>query len=185
MHTVTRTYMSLSITGTCWYMCHSKLHHLGHTFELAFLMPLSSYVCWQRPHGQWRLLCLNVCCLQVKHASLHFNALTSLPPGIAGCSSLVWLSLNANKLTELPDEICGMTSLVRLSLHINQVGRMQQQCYTLLQCIWAATQHCPNRDAEALRVAIAHGLSVHTCQDIVDSRVCVVRASEPFTDTRA
>lgn len=27
---------------------------------------------------------------QVRHLSLHFNALTSLPPGIGGCTSLVW-----------------------------------------------------------------------------------------------
>jgi Leucine-rich repeat (LRR) protein len=57
----------------------------------------------------------------VKHLSLHFNALSSLPAGIAGCEGLVWLSLNANRLTGLPEEICSMTALVRLSLHINQV----------------------------------------------------------------
>jgi Leucine-rich repeat (LRR) protein len=60
--------------------------------------------------------------LQVKHLSLHFNALTSLPSGIAGCEGLVWLSLNANRITGLPEEICSMTALARLSLHINQVG---------------------------------------------------------------
>jgi Leucine-rich repeat (LRR) protein len=66
--------------------------------------------------------CCCCCCCQVKHLSLHFNALTSLPAGIAGCEGLVWLSLNANRLTGLPEEICSMTALVRLSLHINQVG---------------------------------------------------------------
>lgn len=57
----------------------------------------------------------------MRHLSLHFNALTSLPRGIGGCTSLVWLSLNANHLTALPDEVCGLSSLQRLSLHINKV----------------------------------------------------------------
>jgi hypothetical protein len=64
--------------------------------------------------------------LQVKHLSLHFNALSSLPAGIGGAGSLVWLSLNANRLTELPAEICKLTGLQRLSLHINQV----------MTCLW-------------------------------------------------
>jgi Leucine-rich repeat (LRR) protein len=59
---------------------------------------------------------------QVRHLSLHFNALSSLPAGLGGATSLVWLSLNANRLTQLPDEICGLTDLQRLSLHINKVG---------------------------------------------------------------
>lgn len=59
--------------------------------------------------------------MQVKHLSLHFNALSSLPAGLGGAGSLVWLSLNANRLTELPAEICKLTGLQRLSLHINQV----------------------------------------------------------------
>lgn len=59
--------------------------------------------------------------LQVKHLSLHFNALTSLPVGLGGAVGLVWLSLNANRLTALPDELCRLTNLQRISLHINQV----------------------------------------------------------------
>jgi Leucine-rich repeat (LRR) protein len=59
--------------------------------------------------------------LQVRHLSLHFNALTSLPAGLAGATSLVWLSLNANRLTQLPGELCTLPDLQRLSLHINQV----------------------------------------------------------------
>lgn len=67
--------------------------------------------------GCWTLLHT----LQVRHLSLHFNALTSLPVGLAGASSLVWLSLNANRLTRLPPELCNLPDLQRLSLHINQV----------------------------------------------------------------
>lgn len=59
--------------------------------------------------------------VQVRHLSLHFNALSTLPAGLAGATSLVWLSLNANRLTQLPDELCGLTNLQRLSLHINKV----------------------------------------------------------------
>jgi hypothetical protein len=61
-------------------------------------------------------------CSQVKHLSLHFNALTALPGAIGSCTSLEWLSLNANQLTRLPPEICQLHQLARLSVHINQVS---------------------------------------------------------------
>jgi Leucine-rich repeat (LRR) protein len=73
----------------------------------------------------------------VKHLSLHFNALPSLPAGIAGCQELVWLSLNANRLTALPEEICSMTALVRLSLHINQVSAQSFAAATAGQILFA------------------------------------------------
>lgn len=76
----------------------------------SILLPL---VCLSHP--------LHYSFIQARHISLHFNALPSLPAGIAGATSLVWLSLNANKLKGLPDELCALTGLQRLSLHINQV----------------------------------------------------------------
>lgn len=58
----------------------------------------------------------------MRHLSLHFNALSSLPAGLGGAVGLVWLSLNANRLTDLPQELCGLSDLQRLSLHINKVN---------------------------------------------------------------
>jgi Leucine-rich repeat (LRR) protein len=77
-------------------------------------------------HGSVRTCSVPLPPKQVRHLSLHFNALTSLPAGLGGACGLVWLSLNANRLTQLPQELCHLTNLQRLSLHINKVGRRLQ-----------------------------------------------------------